>query len=52
MARIPADQIEKLKSEVSLLQLVKNQGYEPVKQGKDYAICCPFHEEEDAESDY
>ncbi|MGS2724885.1 CHC2 zinc finger domain-containing protein [Porticoccus sp. GXU_MW_L64] len=45
MARIPAEQVEKLKSEVSLLQLVKNQDYQPVKQGKDYAICCPFHEE-------
>ena len=45
MARIPAEQIEKLKSEVSLLSLIESQGYQPVKQGKDYAICCPFHEE-------
>ncbi|MGS2724928.1 CHC2 zinc finger domain-containing protein [Porticoccus sp. GXU_MW_L64] len=48
MARIPAEQIEKLKNEVSLLNLIESQGYEPVKQGKDYAICCPFHEEKTA----
>ena len=48
MARIPAEQIERLKNEVSLLSLIENQGYQPVKQGKDYAVCCPFHEEKTA----
>ena len=48
MARIPAEQIEKLKSDISLLRLVESQDYQPVKQGKDYAICCPFHEEKTA----
>ncbi len=45
MARLPKEQIERIKSEVSLLRLVENQGYQPKKQGKDYALCCPFHEE-------
>ncbi len=45
MARIPDDQLEKIKTEVSLLELVKRQGYEVKKQGKDYAIRCPFHDD-------
>ena len=45
MARIPDEQIERLKQEVSLLRLVESQGYQPKKQGKDYVIRCPFHEE-------
>ena len=45
MARIPADQIEKMKIEVSLLRLVESQGYQPKKQGKDYVLCCPFHDD-------
>lgn len=45
MARIPNDQIERIKQEVSLLRLVESQGYKPQKQGKDYAVCCPFHED-------
>ena len=45
MARIPSDQLEKIKTEVSLLELVKRQGYEVKKQGKDYALCCPFHDD-------
>ena len=48
MARIPVEQIEKLKTDISLLRLVESQGYQSVKQGKDYAICCPFHEERTA----
>ncbi len=43
--RIPKDQLEKLKSEVSLLDLVRSQGYELKKQGKDYALRCPFHDD-------
>ena len=48
MARIPAEQIERLKTDISLLRLVESQGYQPVKQGKDYALCCPFHDEKTA----
>jgi DNA primase len=46
MARIPDEQIERLKQEVSLLRLVERQGYEPKRQGKDYVIRCPFHEDD------
>ncbi len=45
MARIASEEIDKLKSEVSLLHLVERQGHQPQKQGKDYAICCPFHDD-------
>lgn len=45
MAQIPKDQLDRIKNEVSLLRLVESQGYQPQKQGKDYAILCPFHEE-------
>ncbi len=44
MARLPDELIERIKSDVSLLRLVESQGYQPKKQGKDYAISCPFHE--------
>ena len=45
MARIPDNQLEKIKREVSLLKLAESQGYTLKKQGKDYAVLCPFHEE-------
>jgi len=45
MARIPDEQIERLKQEVSLVRLMESQGYKPKRQGKDYVIACPFHEE-------
>ena len=50
MARLPDDEITRLKDEVSLLRLVESQGYQPKKQGKDYAICCPFHDEDESPS--
>lgn len=43
MARIPNDQLLRIKEEISLLRLVESQGYQVTKQGKDYAIVCPFH---------
>ena len=46
MARIAEDEIERLKSEVSLVRLVESQGYQPKKQGKDYILSCPFHDED------
>lgn len=45
MARIPNDELERIKRDVSLLELAKSQGFVLEKQGKDYAVCCPFHEE-------
>ena len=45
MARIPQHEIERIKSTVSLVEWARGQGYELKKQGKDYAVCCPFHED-------
>lgn len=45
MARIADEVIGRIKSEVSLVRLAESQGYTVVKQGKDFALCCPFHED-------
>lgn len=45
MARLPDEQIERIKREVSLLRLVESQGYQITKQGKDYVVHCPFHDD-------
>jgi len=45
MARIPDDQLERIKQDVSLLKLAESQGYKPQRQGKDYAVHCPFHDD-------
>jgi len=50
MARIPDAEIARLKQEVSLLRLVESQGYKPQRQGKDFAIRCPFHAGDDTPS--
>ena len=48
MARYADHKIETLKQNVSLLRLAESQGHELKKEGKDYVMCCPFHEEETA----
>jgi DNA primase len=48
MARIPEDQIERLKSEVSVERLVEASGVALKKSGKDLLGRCPFHEDETA----
>lgn len=48
MARIPEAEVERLRSEVSLLRLIEDAGISLTKQGKDYAACCPFHAEDTA----
>ncbi len=45
MARLPESQITRLKTEISLVRLAEQQGYAPKKQGKDYAVRCPFHDD-------
>jgi DNA primase len=47
MARIPDEQIERLKQEVSLVRLVESQGIALKKHGKDYLGLCPFHDDRD-----
>jgi len=46
MPRLSDAELTRLKNEVSLLRLVESQGHQPKKQGKDYVISCPFHEED------
>ena len=45
MARIPDEQIERLKAEVSLVRLVEGFGVELKKHGKDWLGRCPFHDD-------
>ena len=48
MARIPDSELERLKTDVSLLRLIEASGLTFKKQGKDYAAHCPFHEDSTA----
>ena len=48
MARLPDHEIETLKQNTSLLRLVESQGHDLKKEGSDYVMCCPFHEEQTA----
>ena len=43
MPRIPESEIERIKSEVSLVRLAEVAGVKLTKRGKDYRGCCPFH---------
>ena len=44
---INADLIQELKTNTNLVQLFKEYGMEAKKQGKNYKVICPFHEDED-----
>jgi DNA primase catalytic core len=48
MPRIPESELERLKTEVSLVRLVEASGVVLQKQGKDFAGRCPFHEDDTA----
>lgn len=48
MARIPENEIERLKNEVSVERLIEAAGIELKKTGKDLAGKCPFHEDDTA----
>ena len=45
MARIPDEQLERLKQEVSVERLVTGSGIELRRSGKDWVARCPFHED-------
>jgi DNA primase catalytic core len=45
MARIPEHEIERLKSEVSLVRLVEARGIELKRHGADLLGLCPFHDD-------
>ncbi len=44
MARIPINELDRLKSEVSVVRVVESSGIELKKHGKDYLGLCPFHD--------
>src|SRR3984957_9285577 len=50
MARIPDEELERLKREVSLARLIEAQGLKLSVQGKDLACRCPWHEGDDTPS--
>ena len=50
MARIPQQEIDRLKEEVSVQRLVETAGIALKKSGKDRAGLCPFHSDTDAEA--
>ena len=45
MARIPDDQIERLKTEVSLQRLAQDMGVALKRHGADRIGLCPFHDD-------
>ncbi len=45
MARIPQEEIDRIKREVSLVRLVESSGIALKKKGKDWFGCCPFHKD-------
>ncbi|WMV72252.1 CHC2 zinc finger domain-containing protein [Xenorhabdus griffiniae] len=45
MARIPEAELQHLKSAVSLVAIIEQQGRQLFKRGKDMTVLCPFHEE-------
>ena len=45
MARIPDDELERLKREVSMVRLVEEAGITLTRHGKDYLGRCPFHDD-------
>ncbi len=47
MARIPNNELDRLKREVALERLVESSGIELKKHGKDYLGLCPFHEDKE-----
>jgi len=43
MPRIPQDELDRIKREVSLVRLIESQGHELKKRGKDWVMRCVFH---------
>lgn len=45
MPRIPKQELDDLKHNVSLVAVAQSQGHQLRKQGKDLVLLCPFHQE-------
>ena len=48
MPRIPDSDLQRLKQDISVQRLVEASGVELKRQGKDWAGCCPFHDDDTA----
>ena len=48
MARIPEQQVQRLREEISVQRLVEDCGVDLKKTGKDWAGRCPLHEDDTA----
>lgn len=48
MARLAERVIEWIKQDIPLVRLVESQGHQLKEHGKDYALNCPFHEDNSA----
>ena len=45
MARFTDSQLNKLKTDISLVRLILSQGYKLVKKGSSHEMNCPFHDD-------
>jgi len=45
MARIPEAELQHIKAAVPLVAVVRSQGRQMFKKGKDFTVLCPFHDE-------
>ncbi len=45
MARLSDELINRIKTEVNLVHLIESQGHKLEKQGRDYVVRCPFHDD-------
>ncbi|MGJ0638707.1 CHC2 zinc finger domain-containing protein [Xenorhabdus bovienii] len=45
MARIPEAELQHLKTAVTLVAVIEQQGRQMFKRGKDMTVLCPFHQE-------
>lgn len=46
MPRITDEQLHRLKNDISLVRLIESSGYELKREGSDYVMCCPFHDDD------
>ena len=45
MARIASSELERIKQDISLVRLVEMEGFKLRRQGRDFVLLCPFHQE-------
>lgn len=48
MPRLPEELINQIKQNIDLVQLIQSQGYQLKKNGKDYLLSCPWHDDKEA----